>query len=182
MKTYKYVGTVGTIRSSWHPEKEIGLYNFENHDIPPVRVSARGDMIKYIDDLYEHDDEEKRLEKEFYYDELFNLLAIVVPGENENPEADDHPAKVVVTDFGKDGEVRFYGTDKRINDQHPKSMSEEEFNRLYNDMNEIGAFEIYEYPIDYWSSLRFFQRALEKRIEDLEDRLSVIEGIARNAE
>lgn len=188
MKTYKYVGSISSYQLCDCIDYNIELYNYENPTIPPVRVTADGDMFKYIDDLESTDDEEKYLEKEFYYDSAFHLLAVVVPG------SDLHPAKVVLADRVDDrhrlipfNKVKFYGTNKQIDERDPKSMSADEYDRLYNDVHQMNALSIsrYEYPIDYWSTVRVQKEHLikmRKRINDLEDKLSQIADIARNAE
>lgn len=188
MKTYKYVGSVASYRLSDQIDYNIELYNYESPNIPPIRLTASGEMFRYIDDLEGHDAEEKYMDKEFYYDMFFNLLAVVIPGN------DRRPAKVVISDRVDDnnfvipaGKVKFYGTDQLIDERHPDSMSIDEYDRLSKDVRQMDVFRLsrYEYPTDYWSTVRNQKNELikmRKRIRELEAALAQITDIARNAE
>lgn len=193
MNTYKYVGTIGSSQYSGNPSGtykcgEIRVYNFENSSIPPVKLKVSGQMWDYIDSIVWSDDEERYLEKEFYYDELFNLLAIVIPG------ADRYPAKVIISDGAdeyqrmfKEDEARIYGPAGLMDDRYPESMSKDEYRRLRDDVNKLWDLNrrAFEYPTDYYQTVRDQQKELQrqaKRIAELEDALQNIAIMAQDAE
>lgn len=172
MNTYKYVGDISFSKLKDHSEDKgssvIHIRNHKNAEIPPVRLTVCGQMVDYIESITYSDDEEKYLEKEFYYDEFFRLLAIVIPCQGY------YPAKVIISEaadyspaFGavfERGEARIYGPQDLINERQPESMSPEEYKRLRKDLDVLMVWNITElsYPTDYYETVRHQQQLIEQ--------------------
>lgn len=183
MRTFKYVGSIDHITLGTSPHIAT-LYNYEDRGIPPVKVQVNDGMFDYIRDLSDHDDEEKYLEKEIYYDSNLNLLAIVIPSRGR------WPAKVIISgqadyenELIESEAVEIYGPSSRLEERRPKSMSEVEYERLYNDLHKMMNWNIteYEYPVDHYETIRRQSaeiKRLEGRIHDLQERLTRIAHVA----
>ena len=181
---YKYVGNVS---EHWTGKSGdcsyIKLHNPQNPEIPPIVLLTEFEMYNYITYIENTDCEEKRLEKEFYFNDALGLMAVAIPG------SDHRPAKVVLnytTDFRskiiKPGKVQFYGTEHCINEKHPESMTFGEYNRLYHELFVMDVWDIFKDPVDYWATARDQKAELEElreRVCELEDRLHRITNIAK---
>lgn len=110
----------GSVGSYGGPERLVTID--EAGTDKPVMMQAYGDIMKYIDDVSSSDMEEKYMDKDFIYDGICQLVAILIPSTHEY-----RPAKAVILDR-HDFTVKVFGEQGIIDTRKPEPMSIDDWN------------------------------------------------------
>lgn len=130
-KLYKYTGTVSSIsycRNTHNalPFADLVLYDINDDDKPPVRITAMGGLADYINAIEGTDAEERYITSDWYFDGLLCLHRIEVPS-TEHGE----PAKIITQHDAIDREASIFGPAEYIKTSGPAPMSREQLLSWY---------------------------------------------------
>lgn len=146
MKIYRYTGSIGELgwtNGARRNMLDIKLYDPNNDDVPPTRLTALGEIAEYIDSLEGTDDDERYLRTHYYYDDNLTLVGVEIPAVDKGPI----PAKMIVCGLltAADHGMRVYGPRDYITSDAPDPMSDSEYDRLVNDLMQMvdGCPEFY---------------------------------------
>ena len=92
---YRVFKVRGSVGSYGGPERLVTID--EAGTDKPVMMQAYGDIMKYIDDVSSSDMEEKYMDRDFIYDGICQLVAVLIPSTHEWPALQPHEASQGVT-------------------------------------------------------------------------------------
>lgn len=125
-KLYKYTGTVSSF--SYDPKgcgsADIILFDLNDFDKAPMRITALSELAKYIRDIECTDAEERYLSTDWYFDRNLYLHRIEIP--SNHPSI---PAKIITQDDLLRGGLEIFGQRDYIDECDPFEMSNEEYFR-----------------------------------------------------
>lgn len=130
-KLYKYTGGISSFsyrRSSPEavPSVDMILYDINDDDKAPIRISAAGGLADYINAIEWTDAEERYLVSNWYFDELLYLHRIEVPSTEPGK-----PAKIIAQHDILDREASIFGSAEYIETSKPEPMNNEQRNAWY---------------------------------------------------
>lgn len=120
-KLYKYHGTISEMSGIGQTAQEIILYDINDDDKAPTRLTVGGGLAKYIYEIEMTDAEERYISSDWYFDRGLCLLSIEIP--STNPRL---PAKVITQRQPWSEEASIFGPQEYIEDREPEPMSGEE--------------------------------------------------------
>lgn len=116
-KLYKYHGTIASMEGKGQTATEIVLYDMNDDDKAPARLSVGGGLARYIYEIEMTDAEEHYLASDWYFDRNLFLVRIEVP--SRNPRI---PAKIITQAEPWSGEAVIFGPQEYIERQNPEEM------------------------------------------------------------
>lgn len=138
-KLYKYTGGIAGFsyrRSS--PEAvsfvDMILYDINDDDKAPIRISAAGGLADYINAIEWTDAEERYFASDWYFDNLLYLHRIEVPSAEPGK-----PAKIIAQHEAIDREASIFGPAEYIKTSKPEPM----------DIQQLRAWYVYNAADEY---------------------------------
>ena len=130
-KLYKYTGSISSFsyrRNSPEavPSVDMILYDINDDDKAPIRISAAGGLADYINAIEWTDAEERYLASDWYFDHLLSLHRIEVPSTEPGK-----PAKIIAQHDTIDREASIFGPAEYIETDKPEPMSREQQSAWY---------------------------------------------------
>lgn len=127
-KLYKYTGSISSF-SYCHkalPSVDMILYDINDGDKAPIRISAVGGLADYINAIEWTDAEERYITSNWYFDELLYLHRIEIPSVEPGK-----PAKIIAQHDILDREASVFGPSEHIEARKPEPMSNEQRSAWY---------------------------------------------------
>lgn len=130
-KLYKYTGGISSFsyrRNSPEavPSVDMILYDINDDDKAPIRISAGGGLADYINAIEWTDAEERYLSSDWYFDRLLYLHRIEVPSTEPGK-----PAKIIAQHEAIDRDASIFGPAEYIETRKPEPMNSEQRNAWY---------------------------------------------------
>lgn len=130
-KLYKYTGGISSFsyrRNSPEavPSVDMILYDINDDDKAPIRISAAGGLADYLNDIEGTDAEERYITSDWYFDHLLYLHRIEIPSTEPGK-----PAKIIAQHESIDREVNIFGPAEYIETNKPEPMSREQQSAWY---------------------------------------------------
>lgn len=130
-KLYKYTGSISSFsyrRNSPEavPSVDMIMYDINDDDKAPIRISAAGGLADYINAIEWTDVEERYLASDWYFDHLLYLHRIEVPSTEPGK-----PAKIIAQHEAIDREASIFGPAEYIETDKPEPMSREQQSAWY---------------------------------------------------
>lgn len=120
-KFYKYHGTISEMSAFGQTAREIVLYDINDDDKAPTRLTVGGGLAKYIYEIEMTDAEERYISSDWYFDRNLYLARIEVP--SINPRV---PAKVITQAEPWSEDIFVFGPEEYIETSTPEPMSQEQ--------------------------------------------------------
>lgn len=121
-KLYKYHGTISSMMGEGQTATEIVLYDMNDDDKAPTRLSVYGAIARYIYEIELTDAEERYISSDWYFDRNLFLVRIEVP--NTTPRI---PAKVITQAEPWSEDAAIFGPKDYIESREPEPMSPDQF-------------------------------------------------------
>ena len=116
-KLYNYHGTIASVKGNGQTVMEIVLYDTNDDDKAPTRLSVGGALARYIYEIEMTDAEERYLSSDWYFDRNLFLARIEVP--SQNPHI---PEKVITQAELWSEEAVIFGPQEYIERRNPGEM------------------------------------------------------------
>lgn len=138
-KLYKYTGSISGFsyrRNSPEavPSVDMILYDINDDDKAPIRISAAGGLADYINAIEWTDAEERYLASDWYFDQLLFLHRIEVPSTEPGK-----PAKIIAQHEAIDREASIFGPAEYIETSKPEPMDGQQ-RRAWRDYNAADEY------------------------------------------
>lgn len=138
-KLYKYTGGISSFsyrRNSPEavPSVDMILYDINDDDKAPIRISAAGGLADYINAIEWTDVEERYLASDWYFDQLLYLHRIEVPSTEPGK-----PAKIIAQHEAIDREASIFGPAEYIETSKPEPMDSQQ-RRAWHDYNAADEY------------------------------------------
>lgn len=130
-KLYKYTGTVSGFtyrRNSPNalPFADLVLYDINDDDKAPIRITAMGGLANYINAIEGTDAEERYITSDWYFDGILCLHRIEVPSTTPG-----EPAKIIAQHDAIEPDAAIFGPADYIETSKPEPMSREQLAAWY---------------------------------------------------